>query len=77
MSVTSVAPRLCVDGHAVFPFVFEQVSRLVAIGAGVVSTVGADGAVTPPIICHHCVSYWTVKEKQVDIMLTDKTMILI
>lgn len=61
-SVASVTPGLCVDGHAVFPLVFEQVSWLVAISTGVISTVGADGARAPAIICHHCVSHRTVKK---------------
>lgn len=61
-SVSSVTPGLLVDGHAVLPFVFEQVSWLVAISTGVISTVGADGAVAPAIIRHHCVSYGTVEE---------------
>ena len=61
-SVASVAPGLCVDGHAVLPLVFEQVSRLVSISTGVITTVGTDGAITPAIIRHHRVSYRTVKE---------------
>lgn len=58
--VPSVAPGLGVNGHAVFPFVFEQVSWLVAVGAGVIPTVCADGAFPPSIVRHHCIPDWTV-----------------
>lgn len=68
-SVSSVAPGPFVDGNAAFPLAFEQVSRLVAISTGVISTMGADGAVAPAIIGHHRVSYRTVKEKQVNATL--------
>lgn len=61
-SVSSVAPRLFVNGHAVFPFVFEQVPRLVAIGTCVISTMGADGSIAPAIVGHHSVTYRTAKE---------------
>lgn len=61
-SVTSVTPGLFVNGHAVFPFVLEQVSWLVAIRTSVISTVCADGAIAPPIIRYHRVTYWTVEK---------------
>lgn len=59
-SVASVAPGLGVDGHAVLPLVLQQVSGLVAVGAGVVPAVSADGAAAPAVVCHHRVSYRTV-----------------
>lgn len=56
LSVTSVAPGVFVNGHAVFPLVFHQVSRLVAVSAGVVPSVVTDAVQTPPIVRHHCFS---------------------
>lgn len=56
--IAPVTPGPGIDGHAVFPFVFEQMSGLVTISTGVISTVGADATVTPSVICHHCLSYW-------------------
>lgn len=61
-SVASVTPGLCVDGHAVFPLVVEQVSWLVAISTGVISSVLADAVLAPAVIRHHRVSYRTVKK---------------
>lgn len=63
-SVASVTPGLCVNGHAVLPLVLEQVPRQVAISAGVVPAVLADGAVAPAVVCHHGVSYRAAGEER-------------
>lgn len=62
--VPSVTPGLCVNGHAVLPLVLEQVPWQVAIGAGVVPAVLADGAVAPAVVCHHGVSYGAAEEER-------------
>lgn len=61
-SVSSVTPGLRVYGHAVFPFVFEQVLRQIAISTGIISSVGTYGTITPAIIGHNCVPNWTVRK---------------
>lgn len=42
----------------------EQVPWHVAIIAGVVPAVLADGAVAPAVVCHHGVSYRAVEEER-------------
>jgi len=64
-SVASVAPGLGVDGHAVLPLAVQQVLRLVAIGAGVITAVFADGAEAPAVVRHHRVSHRTAKDTRV------------
>lgn len=61
-SVSPVTPGPCVNRHAVFPFVCEQVSRYVTISTGVISSVGTNRTITPPIIGHNRVSNRTVRK---------------
>lgn len=60
LSVSPVTPGTFVYRKAVLPFVFEQVSGLVAISAGVVASMGTDAAIAPTIIGHHGLSHWAL-----------------
>lgn len=61
--LSAIAPRLLVNGHAVLPFVLEQVPRVVAVSAGVVATMFADGTISPAVISNYGVLHRTEKKK--------------
>lgn len=54
-SIPPVAPGKLVYCHAVFPFMWQKMSRVVTVTAGIVATMLTDGTSSPTVVGDDCV----------------------
>lgn len=73
-SLPPVAPGEPIDCHAVFPLMWQKMSRIIAVAAGIVATMLADGTSSPAVIGDYRVPNWAEIKTRVSLQEKKKTL---
>lgn len=73
-SLPPVAPGEPINCHAVFPLMWQKMSRIIAVAAGIVATMLADGTSSPAVIGDYRVPNWAEIKTRVSLQEKKNTL---